>query len=175
MGSAGSHPVSRRDMTALDIVKECGECSNVRSLNILVTGATSGIGIETGRALALAGARVYLLGRSETKLKAVLDNINKELQQKSSSGSVQGVICDLDSLLSVKQFAEKFTQQRSPLNVLILNAGLLNFDFAQTVDGLEQVIGVNHIGDAYLTPTFINANFNCKCTIKNRYRIVSIT
>ncbi|CAF1256751.1 unnamed protein product [Rotaria sordida] len=159
MGSNGSRSASRHNMTAQDIVNECGENSNAKNLHILVTGATSGIGIETSRILALAGAKVYLMGRSETKLQQVLENINKELQEKSSNGSIQGVICDLNSLLSIKQFAEKFTQENTPLNILILNAGIFNYNFAQTVDGLEQVMGVNHIGHAYLTqllmPTLI--------------------
>jgi len=159
MGSGDSRSVSRHNMTAQDIVDECGENSNVKNLNILVTGATSGIGIETGRTLALAGAKVYLMGRSETKLQELIENINKDLQQKPSGGSVQGVLCDLNSLASVKQFAEKFTQEKTPLNILILNAGIFNYNFAQTVDGLEQVMGVNHIGHAYLTqllmPTLI--------------------
>jgi NAD(P)-dependent dehydrogenase (short-subunit alcohol dehydrogenase family) len=160
MGSGATRPVARRDMTAQDIVNECGANSKVKNAHILVTGATSGIGIETGRILALAGAKVYLMGRSETKLQEVMENIKKDLQQKSSTGSVEGVICDLNSLASIKQFAEKFTREKTPLNILILNAGVLNFNYAQTVDGLEQVIGVNHIGHAYLTqllmPTLID-------------------
>ena len=159
MGSAGSHPPSRFQMTAQDVVNECGENSNVKNVHILVTGATSGIGIETGRILALAGAKVYLLGRSETKLQEILGNINKELQEKSLTGSVQAVVCDLNSLASVKQSVEKLTRENTPLNILILNAGICNFNFVQTVDGLEQVMGVNHIGHAYLTqllmPTLI--------------------
>jgi NAD(P)-dependent dehydrogenase (short-subunit alcohol dehydrogenase family) len=155
MGSGTSGPKNRRDLTAQDIIDECGGNSNIKNAHILVTGATSGIGIETGRVLALAGAKVYLMGRSETKLQEVLENIKKELQQKSSSGSVEGVLCDLNSLSSIKQFAEKFTKARSPLNILILNAGLFNYNYAQTVDGLEQVIGVNHIGHAYLTQLLI--------------------
>jgi NAD(P)-dependent dehydrogenase (short-subunit alcohol dehydrogenase family) len=146
---------SRYHMTAQDVIEECGENSKVKHSNILVTGATSGIGIETGRALALAGAKVYLMGRSETKLQEVIENINKELQQKPSGGSVQGVICDLNSLASVKQFADKFIKDKTPLNILILNAGIVNFNFTQSVDGLEQVIGVNHIGHAYLTQLLI--------------------
>ncbi|UJR23202.1 hypothetical protein I4U23_026221 [Adineta vaga] len=151
MGSNSSHTVSRRNMTAQDIIRECGDESKVKQSNILVTGATSGIGIETGRALALAGGKVYLMGRSETKLQEVIANINKDLQQATTGGSVQGVLCDLNSLASIKKFAEKFIQDKMPLNILILNAGILNFNFAQTVDGLEQVMGVNHIGHAYLT------------------------
>ena len=159
MGS-GNSSGSRYNRTAQEIVNECGEKSNVKNSYILVTGATSGIGIETGRILALAGAKVYLMGRSETKLQEVLKTIDTELQEKSSGGSVEGVICDLNSLSSIKQFAEKFIREKKPLNILILNAGIFNFNFAQTVDGLEQVMGVNHIGHAYLTqllmPILIN-------------------
>jgi NAD(P)-dependent dehydrogenase (short-subunit alcohol dehydrogenase family) len=159
MGSGGSCSTSRYNMTAQDVIDECGAHSKAKQAHIMVTGATSGIGIETARVLALAGAKVYLMGRSETKLNEVIENINKELQEKSSGGSVQGVICDLNSLLSIKECAEKFTKAKMPLNILILNGGIWNFDFAQTVDGLEQVMGVNHIGHAYLTqllmPTLI--------------------
>ena len=153
-------PASRFHLTAEDIVKECGDTSRVKQLNILVTGATSGIGIETARILAVAGANVYAMGRSETKLQEVTQAISKELQEKlSTAGSIHGVICDLNSLASVKQFAEKFVKDKTPLNVLILNAGIINWNYGQTVDGLEQVIGVNHIAQAYLTqflmPTLI--------------------
>ncbi|CAF4093579.1 unnamed protein product [Adineta steineri] len=155
MGSSNS----RYNMTAQDVINECGENSKVKQSHILVTGATSGIGIETGRVLALAGAKVYLMGRSEIKLQQVIENINKELQQKATSGSVQGVFCDLNSLTSIKKCAEKFISENIPLNILILNAGIFNYNFTQTIDGLEQVMGVNHIGHAYLTqllmPTLI--------------------
>jgi NAD(P)-dependent dehydrogenase (short-subunit alcohol dehydrogenase family) len=57
----------------------------------------------------------------------------------------------LNSLASIKQFAQKFTRENQSLNLLILNAGLMNYNYPKTVDGLEQVIGVNHIGHAYLT------------------------
>ncbi len=154
MGSSNSS-LSHYNMTAEDIVNECSENSQVKSSHILVTGATSGIGIDTSRVLALAGAKVYLMGRNETKLQEVIENINKNLQEKSSGGSVEGVLCDLNSLASIKQFAEKFIQEKKSLNILILNAGIFNYNFAQTVDGLEQVIGVNHIGHAYLTQLLI--------------------
>ena len=153
MGIGGSYSSSRFHLTADDIINECGEEGQVKRLHILVTGATSGIGIETGRALACAGAKVYLMGRDQAKLQGVIQNINNELekQRERSDGSVQGVICDLNSLASVKQFAEQFIKENTPLNVLILNAGVINYNYAQTVDGLEQVMGVNHIAQAYLT------------------------
>ena len=161
MGAGDSQSVSRFHMTGEDIVKECGDTSRVKQLNVLVTGATSGIGSETARVLAVAGANVYAMGRSEAKVQEVARAISKELQEKSSTaGSIHGVLCDLNSLASVKQFAEKFIKDKTSLNVLILNAGVFNWKYAQTVDGLEQVIGVNHIGHVYLTqlllPTLID-------------------
>ena len=151
MGSGSSGLNTRFHLTTEDIINECGPDSHIKEKYILVTGATSGIEIETGRALACAGARVYLMGRDETKLQGVLQSINNELKEKKSTGSVQSVICDLNSLASVKQCAQKFTSDKLPLNVLILNAGLVNTRFTQTVDGLEQVMGVYHIAQVYLT------------------------
>ncbi|CAF1507156.1 unnamed protein product [Adineta steineri] len=159
MGSGGSTCQSRFSLTAQDIVNECRNDISIEHLHILVTGATAGIGIETGRALACAGAKVYLLGRDESKLKDVVKNIETELKQQGSTGSVQGFVCDLNNLVTIKRCAQEFVQAKIPLNRLLLNAGLLNTEFIQTVDGLEQVVGVNHIGHAYLTqllmPTLI--------------------
>jgi NAD(P)-dependent dehydrogenase (short-subunit alcohol dehydrogenase family) len=104
MGAAGSVSKARYHLTIGDIINECVRGSDTAHKHILVTGATSGIRFETARALACAGAEVYLMGRDEAKLQAVLQNINNELQQKRSGGSVQGVVCDLDSLTSIKQF-----------------------------------------------------------------------
>ena len=159
MGSSSSVPVSRFHMTAQDVVNECGQDIHPERLHILVTGATSGIGIETGRVLACNGAKVYLMGRDEAKLQSIVKSINTELQQQPqpSGGSVQGVICDLNSLVSIKRFTQQFIQNNTLLNVLILNAGVINFKFTQTADGLEQVMGVNHIGHAYLTQLLLPA------------------
>lgn len=169
MGSGNSRPVSRFHLTGQDVINECDQNGMINHLSILVTGATSGIGIETSRVLALNGAKVFLMGRDQSKLDDVVNSINHEL--KSTNGSVQGVVCDLNSLASVKQFAEKFLQENSFLNVLILNAGIINYRFTQTVDGLEQVMGVNHIAHAYLTqllmPLLINSAPSrcCRCII----------
>jgi NAD(P)-dependent dehydrogenase (short-subunit alcohol dehydrogenase family) len=152
MGARSSCSNSRFHMTTEDIVNEYRENSQIARLHILVTGATSGIGTETARALACAGAKVYLMGRDKAKLQDVIKTMNDQLQkQQQSSGSVKWVVCDLNSLASVKQFAQEFNKEDTPLHVLILNAGICNNNFAQTVDCLEQVMGVNHIGHAYLT------------------------
>jgi NAD(P)-dependent dehydrogenase (short-subunit alcohol dehydrogenase family) len=153
MGSGSSCSDNRARMKGQDVINECGLAGKIKNLSILVTGASSGIGIETSRVLAFNGAKVFMLGRSQTKLEEVINDVNQELKQQpqSNRGSVQGVLCDLNSLSSIKQFAQKFMRENAFLNVLILNAGIWNSRFAQTEDGLEQVMGVNHIGHAYLT------------------------
>ncbi|CAF1465689.1 unnamed protein product [Adineta steineri] len=147
---------SRFHMTGQDVINECGPDSLKKPLYILVTGATSGIGIETARVLACAGAHVYAMGRDQTKLQEVVQNIDNQLKgQQDSGGSIEGFICDLNSLASVKQFSEKFIAENKRLNILMLNAGTSNYKFAQTTEGLEQVMGVNHIAQAYLTKLLI--------------------
>jgi NAD(P)-dependent dehydrogenase (short-subunit alcohol dehydrogenase family) len=110
MGSENSGPASRSHLTGQDVINECGLAGRIKNLSILVTGSSSGIGIETSRVLAYNGAKVFMLGRSKTKLEEVINDINHELKQQNQSnrGSVQGVICDLNSLSSIKQFAQKF-------------------------------------------------------------------
>jgi short-subunit dehydrogenase len=123
MGSGSSRPVSRFHLTAQDVVSECVKDGTINNLSILVTGASSGIGIETSRVLAYNGAKVFMMERDKTKLQEVVNNINQELnqQQQSTDGSIQGVICDLNSLASVKQFAQEFIQENAFLNILILS------------------------------------------------------
>ena len=75
--------------------------------------------------------------------------IQEELRNQRAGSPT--VLFDLNSLASVKKFAEDFVRESTPLNVLILNAGVMQYNFAQTVDGLEQTMGVNHIAHAYLT------------------------
>ena len=147
----GSSSNSRFHLTTKGIIDECGQDSRITEKHILITGATSGIGLETSRSLAHGGAKVYLMGRDEVKLQNVVQSINNEIKEKQSTGSVESVICDLNSLASVKQCAQKLIRERIPLNILILNAGIMNFNYTQTVDGLEQLIGVNHISQVYLT------------------------
>jgi hypothetical protein len=67
MGAVGSVSKARFHLTAEDIIHECGRDSDIAHKYILVTGATSGLGLETARALACAGAKVYPMGRDQGK------------------------------------------------------------------------------------------------------------
>jgi NAD(P)-dependent dehydrogenase (short-subunit alcohol dehydrogenase family) len=105
----------------------------------VVTGASSGLGLETSRALAGAGARVVLAVRDVEKGELLAGDIN---------GSTEIRALDLADLASIRAFAEGW---RRPLDVLINNAGIMAVPEARTVDGFELQIGTNHLGPFLLT------------------------
>ena len=101
----------------------------------LITGGTSGIGKETALELARAGAHVTITARNAAKGAAVVAEIAKE--------RVDFKLLDLADLSSVKSFAKEFTK---PVDVLILNAGVMATPFSLTKDGFEMQMGTNHLG-----------------------------
>ena len=106
---------------------------------VVVTGASSGLGLQTTRALAGAGAHVVLAVRNLEKGKAASEQI---------SGDTEVRTLDLADLASVRTFAENWT---GPLDVLINNAGIMAVPEGRTVDGFELQIGTNHLGPFLLT------------------------
>ena len=101
----------------------------------LITGGTSGIGKEAALELARAGAHVTITARNAAKGAAVVAEIAKE--------RVDFKLLDLADLSSVKSFAKEFTK---PVDVLILNAGVMATPFSLTKDGFEMQMGTNHLG-----------------------------
>lgn len=101
----------------------------------LITGGTSGIGKEAALELARAGAHVTITARNAAKGAAVVAEIAKE--------RVDFKLLDLADLSSVKSFAKEFTK---PVDVLILNAGIMATPFSLTKDGFESQMGTNHLG-----------------------------
>ena len=118
--------------TADDIPDQTGRTA-------VVTGATSGLGLETARALAAAGARVVLAVRDPARGDAVAADL---------PGSVEVRPLDLADLESVRAFAAGWD---GPLDVLVNNAGVMMVPAAETVDGFETQFGTNHLGHFALT------------------------
>ena len=110
---------------------------------MLITGATSGVGVETARVLHLTGAHLFLAIRDMAKGEQVKRDI------ETSSGQGKGKIdlphVDLESLDSVRQCAADFLSKSKQLNVLVCNAGVLGPPNVRTTDGLETTFGVNHV------------------------------
>lgn len=119
-----------------------------------VTGATSGIGVDTARVLALRGAHVYLVARNPKKLEAT----KAELLKIDPTYKIDTVVCDLSDLESVKSCAATFLKQQDSLDILINNAGIMAVPTRQeTKQGLESQVGVCHVGHFYLTKLLLPA------------------
>jgi len=106
---------------------------------VIVTGASSGIGLETAKALAAAGARVVL---------AVRDPARGAAAAASIKGTTEVRPLDLASLDSVRAFARDWT---GPVSLLINNAGVMIPPLSRTADGFELQFGTNHLGHFALT------------------------
>jgi NAD(P)-dependent dehydrogenase (short-subunit alcohol dehydrogenase family) len=106
---------------------------------VVVTGASSGIGAATARALAGAGAKVILAVRDRDKGMRVA---------ASMTGNVEVRSLDLERLASVRAFAAAWT---GDIDILINNAGIMLVPEARTADGFERQIGTNHLGHFALT------------------------
>lgn len=112
---------------------------DLSGLTAIVTGAATGIGIETARALAEAGAEVVIAARKPDLAQQAVDDI-----ARTAPGKATFEMLDLSSLASVRAFAERWGGR--PLNILINNAGVMACPQAYTEDGLEMQIGTNHFG-----------------------------
>lgn len=105
----------------------------------LITGANSGLGRVSARALAAHGAHVILAVRNQEKGAAAAATMR---------GSVEVRTLDLADLASVRAFAESL---ETPVDVLINNAGIMTPPLGYTVDGFESQFGTNHLGHFALT------------------------
>jgi len=108
----------------------------------IVTGANSGIGYETARALARKDARVILACRNKEKGEATI----RQIRQEHPVARVELMQLDLSSLASVRCFANAFIHRYDRLDILINNAGIMRPPFGRTVDGFELQFGTNHLG-----------------------------
>ncbi|CAK9218728.1 unnamed protein product [Sphagnum jensenii] len=122
-------------------------------MTCIITGATSGIGLETARHLAKSGAHVVLAVRNVKAAKNLLEEWQSGQEDGSSPLNVEVMEVDLLSLDSVRKFGEAWEARKIPLNVLINNAGIFCMNGAQKLskDGLEQHMQVNHLAAALLT------------------------
>ncbi|KAI1267030.1 short chain dehydrogenase [Xylariaceae sp. FL1019] len=126
--------------TALQVIKDEGLEGALSDKVFLVTGCSSGIGIETGRALAATGAKVFLTARS-------LEKAKEACASYLEPGRVELIELDISDLASVRSAAAEFLRRSSTLNVLIANAGVMAIPTRQqTVDGFEMQLGTNYLG-----------------------------
>ncbi|MEM8906954.1 MAG: SDR family oxidoreductase [Bacteroidota bacterium] len=119
----------------------------MKEKTVLVTGANSGIGLETARNLAKTGAQVVMLARHPEKGRLAVETV----RQETGNTRVHLQLLDLASMPSIHQAAQQILEQYERIDVLINNAGLIKMERLVTESGWETVFGVNHLGPYLLT------------------------
>ena len=131
---------------------------NLTGMTAVVTGANGGLGFESAKALAGAGAHVVMAARNQEKARAAFD----EITAAYPDASLEIVELDLGSQASTKAAAASIVERHPTIDILINNAGLMAMPERRTEDGFEMQFGVNHLGHwtftAGLLPALLAAN-----------------
>ena len=113
----------------------------------VITGASTGIGIETARALAAAGAVVVLAGRNAEKHERAIATLHEQVP----GAALSHVELDLTSLASARTAAAAISNTHAKVDLLVNNAGVMYTPFERTADGFELQFGVDHLGHFVFT------------------------
>ncbi|KAF2808689.1 NAD(P)-binding protein [Mytilinidion resinicola] len=141
--------------TADQIVNDEGLEGKLTGKVAFITGCSSGIGIDTARAMKATGARVFAAVRDVKKGENALAGILEP-------GRCELITLDLDSLDSVRRCVADFLSRSSTLNILINNAGIMACPEEKTADGFERQMGTNHLAHfllfQLLKPTLLKSS-----------------
>ncbi|XP_021735808.1 short-chain dehydrogenase TIC 32, chloroplastic-like [Chenopodium quinoa] len=133
--------------SAASTAKEVTHGIDANGVTSIVTGATSGIGVETARTLALRGVHVVMAVRNIEAGKSLKEKILEEIP----AAKIDVMELDLSSLASVEKFSSDFKSSGLPLNILINNAGIMATPFQLSKDNIEIQFATNHLGHFHLT------------------------
>lgn len=123
------------------------EGKDLNGTRVFVTGATSGLGKETVRAMAAKGAEIILAGRNQDTLDAAV----QEITSSHPDAKLDTIVCDLSSLESVRACGAEARKRFEAIDILINNAGVMATPKTHTKDGFENQFGTNHLGHFVLT------------------------
>jgi NAD(P)-dependent dehydrogenase (short-subunit alcohol dehydrogenase family) len=116
---------------------------DLRGRRILVTGVSSGVGVETARVLVTHGASVLGTARNLSKARGANEQVHS---QAAMRGNLDLIELDLASLASVRTCADTLLNDGKLFDVIIANAGVMASPQGQTADGFETQFGTNHLG-----------------------------
>lgn len=114
---------------------------------VFITGANSGLGQETARAMAACGAHIIMAGRDQAKL----DEAVAAIRAQHPDVSIDTIICDLGNLASIRACGDEARKRFTAIDLLINNAGVMACPLMHTADGFEMQFGTNHLGHFALT------------------------
>ncbi|GMH29747.1 hypothetical protein Nepgr_031590 [Nepenthes gracilis] len=140
-------------------------------LTAIVTGATSGIGAETTRVLAMRGVHVVMAVRNVTAGEDVKVAILNEIP----AAKIDVFKLDLSSVASVRKFAEEYNSSGHPLHLLINNAGIMATPFKLSKDGIELQFATNHLGHFLLTNLLLDTMKKTVNSSNRKGRIVIVS
>jgi NAD(P)-dependent dehydrogenase (short-subunit alcohol dehydrogenase family) len=109
----------------------------------LITGASSGLGFESAKALAELGYQVTMIARREERLTKAADRV----RALNPEAKVNEVVLDISNLDLVREFAKSIES----VDLLMNNAGLMGPDFKLSIEGIESQMATNHVGHFLLT------------------------
>ena len=122
----------------------------------IVTGANSGMGMATARALLDEGATVIMLCRSEKRGKEAY----KKLLEDGNSRTYL-ILADLGDYDSIRNFTKQVKERFDKIDILVNNAGFISLDRQETKEGLERQFGINHVGHFLLTTELLDMMGEC--------------
>lgn len=125
---------------------------SIEGKQVLLTGASRGIGKATALELARRGANLSLLVRDRERGEKVVE----EIRALGKSGRTDLFVADLSSLKDVRRVAAEFLDKHDRLDVLLNNAGAINMDPEKTVDGYERTFATNHLAYFLLTELLLD-------------------
>lgn len=120
--------------------------------NIIITGATDGIGLAAAKSIAKKGYHVSLVGRNPDKGKKALEAII----EYSGNENLDFFECDLSLVANVKELADRIKQKHSKIDVLLNNAGGANKTKQITTEGLEKTFATNQMNYFVLSTELLN-------------------
>ena len=132
----------------------------------VVTGANGGLGLETARALAAAGAHVVMAARNLEKAAAAIDDI----RAGAAEAALEVVELDLSSQASVHEATAQILGAHDRIDILVNNAGVMGIPERRSVDGYEMQFATNHLGHYALTALLMPALLQADAA-----RIVTVT
>jgi Dehydrogenases with different specificities (related to short-chain alcohol dehydrogenases) len=117
----------------------------------IVTGANSGMGMATARALLDEGATVIMLCRNEKRGKEAYSKLTADGNSRTYL-----ILCDLGDYKSIRSFVKQVKERFDRLDILVNNAGFISLDRQETKEGLERQFGINHVGHFLLTTEILD-------------------